>query len=148
MSRGFNDGSFQVGSSDLFDATAHTQGGLPHLIQFLWDEYAKHLDRLLKERAEAGKPAVDLHTAKTKAPATNFAKWASDYLKDNRIVESFFIDGNLGIRLTNMKMVAVCPGLEEIRGTMQDANAIGITHGRSQADNSGVVDETDRSFRI
>lgn len=148
MSRGFNDGSFQVGSSDLFDATAHTQGGLPHLIQFLWDEYAKHLDRLLKERAEAGKPAVDLHTAKTKAPATNFAKWASDYLKDNRIVESFFIDGNLGIRLTNTKMVAVCPGLEEIRGTMQDANAIGITHGRSQADNNGVVDETDRSFRI
>lgn len=148
MRQGFDDGSFPVGSSDLFDATAHTQGGLPHLIQFLWDEYAKHLDRLLKERAGAGKPAVDLQTAKTKAPAVNFAKWASDYLKENRIVESFFIDGNLGVRLTNMKTVAVCPGLEEIRGTMQESNAIGITHGRSQPDNNGVIDESDRSFRI
>jgi hypothetical protein len=148
MRQGFNDGSFAVGSSDLFDATAHTQGGLPHLVQFLWDEYAKHLDRLLTERKEAGKPVTDLQTAKTKAPAVHFAKWASDYLKENRIVESFFIDGNLGIRLTNMKMVAVCPGLDEIRGTMQDSHAVGITHGRSQADNNGVIDESDRSFRI
>ncbi len=139
-------GVFQVGSGDLFDSTLHTQGGLNHLMQHLWDAYCLHLQEEIGKRNAEGKLTVTLDHAKRKAPATDFAKWASDYLKEMRVTESFFIDGNLGVRLTNNVCVAVCPGVE-IRGTMQDSHAIPVMEGRSQPGNNGVVNDGD-SLRI
>ena len=128
---------FQVGSGDLFDSQMHTQGGLNHLMQHLWDQYKLHLQEQIEARQKAGKPTVDVETAAKKAPATNFATWATEYLKEFRVTESFFIDGNLGIRLANNVCVAVSPGVE-IRGTMQESGAIQVTEGRSQPGNNGV----------
>lgn len=136
---------FQMSGSDMFDSTAHTQGGLPHLVQHLWDAYGAHLEEKIKERAATGQATVDLATAKKRAPATDFATWASDYLKENRVVESFFVDANHGVRLANNAMVAICPGVE-IRGTMQESGAIQVTEGRSQPHQQGV--SNDSSLRI
>lgn len=151
MSRPFNDGSVRISQDELFDSMARTQGGLPHLIQFLWDAYVKErLEVAIEEKRATGKPTVDLETAKKKAPAVDFAAWATQYLTENRIMESFYIDGNVGLRLTTMQCVAVCPGINEevAPGSMQESNAIGITQGRSRPDNNGVINESDRAFRI
>ena len=129
---------FQVQGGDLFDSTMHTQGGLNHLMQHLWDAYKIHLQDQIETRQKEGKPTVDLTTAVKKAPASNFAEWATEYLKEFRVTESFFIDGNLGVRLANNVCVAVSPGVE-IRGTMQEAAAIQVTEGRSQLGNNGVT---------
>lgn len=129
---------FQMAGSDMFDSAAHTQGGLPHIMQYLWDAYCLHLKEELEKRQAAGKMTVDLPTAKQKAPATDFARWATEHLAENRVAESFFIDANHGIRLSNNSMVAICPGVE-IRGTMQDSNAIQVTEGRSQPHQEGVT---------
>lgn len=136
-----NDPVFQMSGSDLFDAAGHTQGGLPHLMQHLWDAYVAHLGEQIEQRKATGKNVVDLDTAKKKAPATDFAVFATGYLKEHRVAESFFIDANHGIRLGNNVMVAVCPGVE-IRGTMQDAGAVEVTHGRSQPHQQGIVGNT------
>ena len=136
-----NQSSSVVGINDggLFDELAHTQGGMAHLLQHLWDAYVSYLREQLEERQKQGQAVVSLAEAKKKAPATHFAKWASDYLKENRVVENFFIDANHGVRLSNSVCVAICPGTA-IQGTMQDAGAIGITEGRSQRDMNGVID--------
>lgn len=129
---------FQVGGSELFDSASHTQGGLPHLMQYLWDAYSLHLKEQLEERQAAGKPTVTMEEAKRRAPAINFAQWCTEHLKENRVAESFFIDANHGVRLSNNAMVAICPGVE-IRGTMQDAGAVEVTHGRSQPHQQGIT---------
>lgn len=129
---------FGIQGGELFDSTLHTQGGLNHLMQHLWDAYCLHLKETIDERIEKRISTVNLETAKSKATATHFAKWATEYLKEFRVTESFFIDGNLGIRLANSVCVAVSPGVE-IRGTMQDSAAIQVTEGRSQLGNNGVT---------
>lgn len=130
----------------VFGETERTGGGITHLIQFLWDKYAEHLQKELEERAALGKITVDLPTAKKKAPATHFATWAANYLKENRVAETFFVDANLGIRLTNNITLAVCPGVE-VRGTMQESHAVQITEGLSNPENEGIVKDND-SLRI
>jgi len=129
---------FQVGGSDLFDSVAHSQGGQPHLLQFLWDEYWKYLQAELDKRTRQGVAVFTLDEAKRKAPAVGFLKWATAYLAENRAAESFFLDANLGVRLTNNVAVAICPGVE-LRGTMQDANAVQVTEGRSQPHQDGIA---------
>lgn len=137
---------FGMSDQGLFNDIAHTQGGLSHLMQHLWDKFCLHLQEQIDERIAKGLPTVSLEAAKSKAPATTFAKWATEYLKEFRVTESFFVDGNLGIRLANNEVMAVCPGVE-IRGTMQDSGAIQVTEGRSQPGNNGVAN-TGGSLRI
>lgn len=134
------DNVYSTTSSDMFDTTRHTQGGHVHLIQHLWDQYCLYLGEQIKEREEKKLSTVDLPTAKKKATATHFAKWAADFLKANRPVESFFVEENCGLRLTNNVLVAIAPGMDEdIRGTMQSSGAIQVTEGRSQTGNNGVT---------
>jgi len=137
---------FGVNDQGLFDPIMHTQGGVNHLMQHLWDAYCVHLAEQLDKRKLEGKPTVELAEAKKKAPASNFATWAAEYLKEIRVTESFFIDGNLGIRLANNVCVAVCPGVE-IRGTMQDSGSVAVTEGKSQAGYNGTAD-TGGTMRI
>ena len=134
----FEQGIVQVNEGGLFDEISHTQGGMAHLMQHLWDAYVGFLRERLEERKKAGKATVSLEEAKKKAPAIHFAKWASDYLKENRVVENFFIDENHGVRLANNTCVAICPGTT-IQGTMQDSGAVQVTEGRSQRDMNGVM---------
>lgn len=137
---------FQMTGSDMFDSIQHTQGGLNHLIQYLWDKYVEHLKEAVEKMQATARPVVNLEMAKKKAPATHFAKWCADYLKENRVTESFFVDGNLGMRLTNSDTMVICPGIE-IRGTMQDSGAVAVTEGKSQNNKNGVVG-SDGTLRI
>jgi len=144
---GTSQGVVQVNEGGLFDSISHTQGGVTHLIQLLWDEYLNHLREAIEKRAKAGKASVTLVEAIRRAPATDFAKFAADYLAVHRPVQSFFIDENLGILLRNQKSVAVSPGVE-IRGTMQDAGAVQVTEGLSQEGLNGVTPSDNLSIRI
>lgn len=135
------DGVVGVNNSPLFDDLTHTQGGMPHLMQFLWDEYTAFLKSEIEIRRQAGKATVDIAEALQKVPATVFAKWAADYLRDNRMVQNFFVDENHGIMLSNNRTVVLSPGID-IRGTMQDAGAVGVTHGRSNPGNDGITKDT------
>jgi hypothetical protein len=127
-----------INEGGLFDEIAHTQGGMPHLMQYLWDEYCKYLEDMIEERRKEGKKILPLKDAKMKAPATHFAQWATDHLKEFRVVENFYIDANHGIRLSNNVCIAICPGTV-IQGTMQDSGAIQVTEGKSQRDMEGVL---------
>lgn len=124
----------------LADPITQSQGGVPHLLEYLWARYREFLKDELDGRAEAGKPAGTLEEALRRAPATSFVRWASDFLRDNRVVEAFFIDDNHGLRLTDNALVAVCPGVD-LRGTMQESRTVAITSGRSQPGLEGVKDQ-------
>ncbi len=123
--------------SALFDEIKHTQAGMPHLLQYLWNRYVLHLQEEISKRQEAKQPTVTIQEALKRAPAISFVTWASDFLKETRVVENFFVDANHGIRLANMDAMVICPGTT-IQGTMQESGAIAITEGKSQADNEGV----------
>lgn len=129
--------NFQVTDSH-FDETLHTQGGHQHLMQHLWDAFLATLKEKIEARKAAGKESVTVAEAAKRTPATAFVQFAAEYLATNRVHETFYIDENMGLRLTNLKSVAVSPG-SSVRGTMQDANEVNVTHGRSQADNEGVI---------
>lgn len=138
---------FGVNDNGLFDPVAHSQGGCQHLMQHLWDAYCEYLSDQLKARTDKGLAATTIDDAKKKSPATHFVKWAAEYLKANRVVQSFFIDENHGVQLANNTMVAICPGVE-VRGTMQDSGAVQVTEGRSQRNNNGVVNPDGDVMRI
>jgi len=121
----------------LFTPEDLTQGGFPHLIMHLWQEFTDDLDRELKKRQAEGKQTLTLEQALIKAPALTFCEFASNYLKTNRPVEQFFIDENYGLRLSNNKTVAVSPGVD-IRGTMQGSGAVPVTPGMPQKDH-GII---------
>lgn len=140
------DTGIKVNEGELFDEVNHTQGGQPHILQFLWDEYVRFLSREIKKRKKAKQKTVELPHALKNTPATAFLAWATNYLKKNRVAEQFYVDENFGLRLTNLKSFVICPGIA-IRGTMQDSGAVEVTHGRSQPGNDGVV-KKDISFRI
>lgn len=138
-------GVFGVNEGGLFDEVMHTQGGLPHLVQHLWDAYTEHLKERLEEKKKRGEAVVTLVQAKLKAPAADFAQFCAAYLMEHRPVENFFIDSNNGVRLSNNAMVAISPGTV-IQGTMQDSGAVSVTEGRGQKGNEGVSPST--SLRI
>lgn len=133
---GFNNGVFQVaGPGGLFSEP----GQLTHLMQHLWDRYKLHLEVLLGTRAGRGQKVPTLDATIKKAPAIHFAEWATQYLTDNRPVETFFSEGNVGLRLTNNVLVVLSPGEEQTKpGTMQQSASFSVTEGRSQPGNEGV----------
>lgn len=136
---------FSVNNEPLFNSIAHTQGGSPHLLQYLLDEYVKHLNGRIEERTKRKEKSVDLSTAVKNTSMMAFLKWAKEYLTKVRPVTNFFVDENLGIRLNNNANVVLCPGIN-IQGTMQDAGAVNVTHGVSQSGQEGVIQTSD--FKI
>lgn len=144
---GFRDpGVVEVNQSALFEDTKHTQGGVQHLAQFLWDEFTAYLHRESKRRKKKKLPTIDVEAALRKMPATAFLSWVAKYLKKHRVGQSFVVDENMGVQLTNLKTFVISPGVP-IRGTMQDSGAIGVTHGRSQPGNDGMA-KGDMTFGI
>lgn len=145
--QGFRDpGVVEVNQAGLFDDTKHTQGGVQHIMQFLWDEFTAYLRREAKKRKKAKLPSINVDEALRKMPATAFLTWAAKYLKKHRVGQSFVVDENMGVQLTNLKQFVISPGVP-IRGTMQDSGAIGVTHGRSQPGNNGMA-KGDMTFGI
>lgn len=125
-------------NNPMFDSIAHTQGGVLHLMDYLWDRYVSHLTERIEERKAEGKESIPLDVALKKTSAQAFKKFCEDFLDENRAVETCPLDENLGFRLSNNDMVALSRGIA-IQGSMQDSGAVAVTHGRSQRGNEGVV---------
>lgn len=106
-----------------------TQGGLPWLLDHLWGRFCRKLRRAAKQRRQP--LAVD------QVPAEAFLKWARRHLERCRVVETFPLDANVGVRLQDNTMCSICPGVDHT-GTMEDAGDVPITQGRSQANQRGV----------
>lgn len=141
-----HDSGIRVNETEMFDDIQHTQQGMPHLLQFLWDEYVNFLKRETAKREKKKQKSVPLPIALKNTPATAFLAWAAKYLKKHRVGQQFYVDENLGIQLTNLRSCVICPGVT-IRGTMQDSGAVEVTQGRSQPGNEGVA-KSGMSFHI
>lgn len=127
-----------VNHAPLFDPAKYTTAGQPHLLEHLWAKYRAFLQTKLDELTRAGKKAADLDTAVRRAPAEHFLAFAVEYLAKNRPVENFFVDMNHGVVLSDTSRVVVSPGYD-LRGTMQQSGAVGVTVGASQPGLDGVV---------
>lgn len=97
--------------------------GVPHLIEFLSAEYER-------DKTEVGQDG-------------SFRDWAVRYLAEHRTVENFPADNNIGIKLSNNKLMLVHPPTDAGSGDMQDSGAVPVTEGRTQKGQEGVVPVTD-----
>ena len=56
-----------------------------------------------------------------------FLRFANAYLAENRPVEAFAVDANIGIRLANLVSVLVAPPLGQDAGSVGTGGAVAIT---------------------
>lgn len=104
-------------------------GGSTHLMQYLVDKYKEYLAGVIEER----KLTISIDDAMKRATAIGFAQWCTEHLNTTRVVETFYAAGNIGISLTDGEKLVLCPPTtEEVRGTMQESHAVGITEGLQQ----------------
>lgn len=121
----------------LFNPETHTQGGLPHLVEFLVAEYRQLLRQANETRQAQGQALLDPEAVlKSAKPLLDFFK---AYLKTNRPVQVFALDANYGVILSNNARVAIAPGTPLIQGTMQDSGAVQVSQGMTQPGQDGVV---------
>jgi hypothetical protein len=122
----------------------HT-GAIPSLMDLLWMAYGRHLKLKLDERRASGQKAVSLEEALRRAPASHFFDFCCDYLSRHRPVQQFPSDANMGFMLSNNRRALLCPpvegGYSGAGGQMQDAQAVGVTQGRSQPGMGGVFND-------
>ena len=95
-------------------------------------------DRLGRLKAKGGAKFATVEEAFKAAPVSDFLKFAEDYLRANRPVQSFAVDLNHGIMLSNNVRCVVSPGAE-VRGQMQNSGAVGVNRGESQPGMGGTV---------
>jgi hypothetical protein len=120
----------------MFDSIAHTQAGLPHLLSYLQQQYRQYVRRVNQEQNLQINPELAISSART------LLDFCEQFLTIHRPVQVFPVDMNYGVVLDNNDRVAICPGVADIRGTMQDSGAVSISSGRSQpgqAGQAGVV---------
>lgn len=128
-----------VNDQPLFDSFSHTTGGgLPTLMEVVQQAFEDHLKSRLEALAAEGHKTVTFEQAKRKATLAMFLTFAGRYLAEHRVVETFAVDANVGLVLSNQVRCVACPGLD-IAGTMQDSDAVGVTQGVSQPHLQGVV---------
>ncbi len=121
----------------LFNPETHTQGGLPHLVDFLVAEYRRTIQEANERRAAARKDLLDPEAALRSArPLLDFFK---AYLRMHRPIQAFPIDTNYGIVLSNNAHLAISPGMPHFQGTMQDSGAVHVSRGATQPGQEGVV---------
>lgn len=118
--------------SQLFSEDV-TPAGVPHLLQFLWQQYIAALTNGTKLTA------AEIERNLQFVSAVAFATWCADYLRQNRAANTFFVEANQGITLTNHLSFVISPGDAAVPGSMQEAAAIGVTTG---AGNPGDVTRT------
>jgi hypothetical protein len=114
-----------------FNSVAQTQSGLPHLLDLLRQEYRRYITDHGGQEADA---------ARTLRSAEPFLAFCEEYLRENRPVQSFPIDMNYGLLLSNNVRCAVSPGVEELKGTMQESFTVPVNQGMSsQQGQEGVA---------
>lgn len=126
----------------MFDPIRSVQGHLPTLLELLSSEYRKFLGIEIERRVSQGIGSISLEAAFAKAPIQNFLNFATRYLNEHRPIEMFPLDANTGVRLSNHVSFALCP-LTQTQGTMQESGAVGVTHGKSQADLGNMPSSVD-----
>lgn len=118
-------------------------GGINGLVATLWAAYEDSVRVRLDDMRAAGHRTAEFKDAIRRAPATDFFKFCQDYLAENRPVQTFAADSNVGFMLSNNVRAVLSPPLEgEFRGYggyMQDAGDVGITRGSGQPGLGGVV---------
>lgn len=73
-----------------------------------------------------------------------FLEFAHKYLDENRTVETFPVDANCGIRLSNNKRCLIHPPTQAGDGSMQDSGSVGVTEGLTQPGQEGVTEAGDQ----
>lgn len=118
-----------------FNSVMQTQGGLPHLLELLKQEYRKHMAAVNQKREAQHQECLAIE--KTIDAAAPFLRFCEKYLVENRPVQVFPVDMNYGLVLANSLRCVVSPGVADIRGTMQNSNVVAISTGMQQ--DQGVV---------
>ncbi len=113
-------------ASDM-EALGHVQGSVPDLLTYLLAAYKAQLQRRIDERVVQSGPASvrTLDEALTHAPVLDFMRFALEFLAENRPAETFPVDANIEIRLSNGDLVLICPGTQ-LSGTMQASHSVQI----------------------
>jgi hypothetical protein len=103
------------------------------LLEHLWELYSQHLRAVRLERKGQGRAVVSQGEALRIAPATAFISWAQAYLRENPPAESWYHEGNLGMRLTDGAAVTISQqdSPEVSTGEVLDAGAVAITDPRT-----------------
>jgi hypothetical protein len=133
------------GISQLDSAFQTSGGTIPHLLDLLWAEYRRYLEELVENRRQAGKPVVAVEDLMLRSTARQLHDFATRYLAENRVVESFPLDANQGVRLSNGVILSVCPPTD-LAGTMEPLHGKGtaaITEGASQRGLEGITNKGD-----
>ena len=121
----------------MFNSVVHTQSGMPNLIDLMISEYGKYGAKANQDRGANSLPALDIaKTIRVGKPLTDFFK---KYLEVNRPVQIFPIDMNYGLVLSNNMRCAISPGVQEIKGTMQNSGAVSVTSGGGNPYQDGIV---------
>jgi len=85
------------------------QETVPWLLDLLLEEYHKQPNSMAH-------PVLD-----------DFAAFSRDYLADHRVGQTWAADANVGITLTNQRQCTLCPGLNDVAGTMQQSHEVPVT---------------------
>ncbi len=127
----------QNSPNPMFNPVAHSQAGMPHLIDYLKTQYRAHIQWMNETRAQQGQALGDPEaTIRAAQPVLDFFE---SFLNTHRPIQIFPIDMNYGIVLDNNDRVALCPGAKNIQGSMQDSGAISITENLTHPGQDGVV---------
>lgn len=122
---------------DHSSGPAVVQSGMPSLIELLLQEFQ---DQCLRQNSEEPDPAKLLypqHAIQAARPLLNFFE---AYLNLYRPVQTFPVDFNYGLVLSNNMRCTVSPSIEtEAPGSMQASGAIQVTTGKSNPGQNGVI---------
>ncbi len=131
----------------MIDTSQVTTAGLPTLLEHLKKVFLARLEKRLEaERARTNKDAptkMDVLDVFRRCSPLLFLEFCDEYLKTNRITETFAVDSNVGVVLSDLSRCVICPGTE-VDGTMLDAGAVAITEGRAARNKEG----TDNKVRV
>ncbi len=112
----------------LLDRSPARQGTLSSLLDHLWGLYEAALKETYDKVAARGDEIRSWDQVRQAVRAPTFLRFAREYLDRNRPAETFALDRNLGVKLTDGAVVSLCPRAV-VEGDMQPANAVAIGSG-------------------
>jgi hypothetical protein len=110
----------------LMDPHAYADTTIPSLVQHLKNEFVTYCAEKNMGPAE-------------KQRASTFWEFCAEYLDNNRMVETWPADSNIGIKLSNNVRVLIHPVGKADAGQMQSTDSVGVTKGDSQPGHEGVT---------
>lgn len=122
---------------DLASLPAVVQSEMPSLVQLLVQEFQA---QCLRQNSEVSDPAQLRDPQIAIQAAKPLLDFFDSYLDLYRPVQTFPVDFNYGLVLSNNLRCTVSPSVEtEAPGSMQDSGAIHVTMGKSNPGQNGVI---------